>query len=136
MFCLRCIFLKVLLYFSMEKKLEFLKPDDGLQMPNIDSPKCPKKIYTPWLGQLKHFLTKIFFGLAWTCTCRSPLSWQKWDILSYSGKLAEWIFVLGVANWSWGPAKNQNRVSFWNVSPQVIKDQSLMFKSNHYPTNC
>ena len=121
MFCLRCIFLKVLLYFSIEKKLEFLKPDDGLQMPNIDSPKCPKKIYTPWLGQLKHFLTKIFFGLAWTCSCRSPLSWQKWDILSYSGKLAEWISFLIVANWAWRPSDNQNRATFSNFRPQVAK---------------
>ena len=43
--------------------------------------------------------------------------------LSYSDKLAEWIFVLNVANWSWGPSKNQNRELFlicWNFLYQKL----------------
>ena len=43
--------------------------------------------------------------------------------LSYSDKLAERIFVLNMANWSWGPSKNQNRELFlicWNFLHQKL----------------
>ena len=46
----------------MEKKLEFLKPDDGLQMPNIDSPKCQKKILHTLDGSIETFFDKNFFS--------------------------------------------------------------------------
>ena len=72
----------------------------------VDSPKCPKFFYTLWRGQLKHFLTKKFLGLTWTCTCRAPFSWQKWEkfCLILTNWLNEFSFWV-LQTVPWGPLK-------------------------------